>query len=92
MRFQPIRDINVPYLDQMAIFVTCRNYHKLPQPERERIDRLCQEVCAGDAAMEEALKEALTVGGNLEEIALHHYVSRHALYRRRAKFYKRFRP
>ena len=92
MRFQPIRDINVPYLDQMAIFVTCLNYHKLPLPERERIDRLCHEICAGDADMEAALKEALTVGGNLDEIASRHNASRYALYRRRAAFYKRFRP
>lgn len=92
MIFRPIRDIGVPYKRQVMIYATCLNYHSQPETVRERIDRLCQEVCTGDAAMTAALKEALTTGGNLEEIALRHYVSRHALYRKRAKFYKRFRP
>lgn len=91
MRFKPIRHIGVPYKRQVKIYGDCLNYHILPEKERERIDRLCQEVCAGDAGMEAALKELLTTDGNMEAIALRHYVSIAALSRRRAKFYKRFR-
>lgn len=92
MRFQPIRDIGVSYERQITTFVTCLNYHKQDPKVQARIDRVCREVCAGDAVMEAALKELLTTGGNMEEISLRHYVSMAALSRRRAKFYKRFRP
>ncbi|MBQ6536816.1 MAG: hypothetical protein IJI40_08595 [Firmicutes bacterium] len=92
MRFNPIKGIGVPYKRQVKIYGDCLNYHTLPEKERAKIDRLCKEVCAGDAEMEAALKELLTTDGNLEAIALRHYVTRSALSRRRAKFYKRFHP
>lgn len=89
MRFRPIKHIGVPYKRQVMIYATCLNYHSQPEAVREKIDRLCREVC-GDAEMAAALKEALITDGNLEEIALRHYVSHPTLSRRRAKFYKRF--
>lgn len=91
MRFKPIRHIGVPYKRQVMIYGTCLNYHSRPQEERDQIDKLCKEICE-DAEMEAALKELLITDGNMEEISLRHYVSRAALYRRRAAFYKRFHP
>ena len=92
MRFKPIRHIGVPYKRQVMIYATCLNYHSQPQAVREKIDRLCHEVCAGDAEMEAALKEMLITGGNMEAIALRHYVSQPTLSRRRITFYRRFHP
>ena len=89
MRFRPIKHIGVPYKKQVMIYATCLNYHTQPQEIRDRIDRLCKEICE-DAGMAAALKELLTTDGNMEEIALRHYVSHPTLSRRRAKFYKRF--
>lgn len=89
MRFKPIRHIGVPYKRQVMIYATCLNYHTQPQEIRDRIDRLCKEICGADD-MAAALKELLTTDGNMEEIALRYYVSMAALSRRRAKFYKRF--
>lgn len=91
MMFRPIRHVKVPYKRQVMIYATCLNYHSQPQETRDKIDRLCKDICEGDD-MAAALKEALITDGNLDEIALRHYVSRPALYRRRAAFYRRFRP
>lgn len=91
MRFKPIRHIGVPYKRQVMIYATCLNYHTQPQEIRDRIDELCKEICE-DAGMAAALKEVLTTDGNMEEIALRYYVSQPALSRRRAAFYRRFRP
>lgn len=89
MSFRPLRHIKVPYKRQVMIYAVCVNYHSQPQATREKIDRLCEEVCA-DAEQAAALREWLITDGNAEVIALKHYTSAPTLYRRRAKFYKRF--
>lgn len=89
MRFRPIKHIGVPYKKQVMIYATCLNYHSQPQEVRDRIDRLCRDIC-NDTAEAAALRDLLISGGNPEVIALEHHVTVPTLYRRRAKFYKRF--
>ncbi len=90
MRFRPIQNIGVSYRKQVHIYSTCLNYRAQPAATRKKIDRLCEEI-GGGGEMTAALKEVLTTGGNVEAIALRHYVSKSALSRRRAEFYRRFR-
>lgn len=89
MSFRPLRHIKVPYKKQVMIYACCVNYHAQPKATREKIDRLCREVCA-DPEMAQALREWLISDGSAEEIALRHHVSAPTLYRRRARFYERW--
>ena len=84
-RFKQLSSVGRSYREQGQIYFTCQNYARLGARQREKIDRLCEQV-GGEYAG--ALKEYLTTDADWQYICTRYYVSSGTLDRLRKRFYE----
>lgn len=81
------KSVGGSYARQGYIYFASLCYKDLPESRRERIRRLCREV-GGDH--EAALLEFVTTDTTATAVCLKHYMSRSALYKLVAEYYRCF--
>lgn len=85
MGFKRLPGISLSEKQQGLVRFICLNEATRPKGEREKIQRLCDEVGGAYSA---ALKEVMCSQRSISEIAMRHYVSESTLYRLRREFYE----
>lgn len=86
-RFKYKKSIPLPYDRQGYVYFVSKNYRILPLKQRQRIDRLIEEIGRSYA---DALRAFVILGESCSAIESRYYCSTSQLYRLVREYYQRF--